>query len=340
MTLISSAVDTVTFNIGTGVVSLDATSGAPLQFTDDRAPERTYLLDSTVPWHSVEHAWGSGHVIGEGWASRWNTPHDITVGEQTLSTTHRLGDRIELAVTRRGGETFYETYRFRNVSSETVALTSLGIQTPFADLYQDADDALRRRVHAHIFTGGSWAWALAQPMSGSGRMLGLVVREGQLNGYSVESRNANLYSNARGHLVMQVTDAARNPEAFGGQPVIELAPNEEYTLSWELDWYDTVDAFLDATSAPAQFSSYAAATSDAIEVSTRLPVTAEAGVSVVPVSGGYLLTAADRGSYGITIGDDARTEVHFYADVERTVRTRAEYVLRHQSTGERPGTLA
>lgn len=35
-------------------------------------------------------------------------------------------------------------------------------------------------VNAHVFTGGAWAWVLAQPMSGAGRSLGLILRKGHL----------------------------------------------------------------------------------------------------------------------------------------------------------------
>ncbi|WP_210505972.1 hypothetical protein [Naasia sp. SYSU D00057] len=340
MTLVSPRSTLLTFPLGSGSVSIDQDTGSPVQFTDDRAPERTFLLDESVPWHSVEHSWGSGHLIGDGWAARWNAPSELVVDEHGLRATHRLSERIEVTVERHGGDVFREVYRFRNISREPVRLTSIGIQTPFADLYQNAEDALSRRVHAHLFTGGTWAWALAQPMAGDGRLLGLIVREGAVHGYSVETRNANSISNARGHIVLQVTDAARNAGAFGGQPVLELAPDGDYTLAWELSWYDDVDEFLAATSAPARFSAYAVPLGEHIDVLTAQAVAAEKEVTIAPIAGGVRLTAHTPGSYRVSIGADARTEVLFHADLETTVTARSSYVLAHQRTTERQGLLA
>ncbi|MGW1749294.1 hypothetical protein ACWCRD_27530 [Streptomyces sp. NPDC002092] len=44
------------------------------------------------------------------------------------------------------------------------------------------------------------------------------MREGAVRAYSAESRNQYSQSKVRGHLVLLVTDQARNPEAFGGRP--------------------------------------------------------------------------------------------------------------------------
>lgn len=268
---------TVELRLGTGRVVIDAEGGHPLQFVDDTAPERTYLLDGTTPWHSLEHAWGTGHVVADSFTARWNAPHSRELGTASVTASHRLGEQMVLDVERAGGDTFPETYRFRNVSQATLRLTGLGIQTPFADLYPGALASLTGCVHAHVFTGGEWSWAAAQPMDGGGRVLGLRLEEGALWSYAVESRNAGTFSNARGHLVLQATDHARAPHSFGGQPVLTLAPGEEHVLSWELAWYEGMDAFLAATRAPAEFSAFSVAVGETITVRSPHPVEAGTG---------------------------------------------------------------
>ncbi|KQP67987.1 hypothetical protein ASF40_19525 [Microbacterium sp. Leaf288] len=331
--------ETTTLRLGNGSVTIDAALGAPIQFTAPDAPNRTFLLDATIPWHSVEHAWGTGYVISDTFAGRWSTPASIKTTPDSVMTQYRVGDHLAVEIERHGGDVLRETYRFRNTGDQPMRITSLGIQTPFADLYPGALDALSRRVHAHIFTGGAWSWVAAQPMDGTGRILGLTVREGALWGYSVETRNTTTISNARGHLVLHVTDNARNPNAFGGQPVIELAPGADYLLSWDLAWYENMSALEAGTRAPAQFSSFSATVGDVITVHTDRTVRAEHGVEVRPTQEGASLTSRKAGNYWVQIGDDARTEVLFHEGVEATVRKRSAYVLDHQLSNERPGLL-
>ncbi|HMR48868.1 MAG TPA: hypothetical protein PKE40_06290 [Arachnia sp.] len=333
-------VATTTLRLGTGRVVVDATRGVPLQFVDDADPGRRYLLTSEIPWHSVEHSWGTGYVIGDGVSGRWNAPEVVEIDDDRVVTRHVVGGGLTLDVVRRGGDVLHEIYRFRNITDRVLRIASLGVQTPFADLYAGSVDALTRRVHAHVFTGGSWAWAAAQPMNGVGRVLGLRLVEGQLWGYSVETRNANTISNARGHIVLNVTDHARNPDAFGGQPVLDLAPGEEYVLAWEVAWYDDIAALAAAARPPAEFSDFSATVGAPIRIVTALPVRVAEGVRVTATSDGVAVTAETPGVYGVRIGDDARTEVLFHDTVREAVRKRGAYVLAHQRSIERPGLLA
>lgn len=332
--------EVATLPFGSGLVVLDKVTGTPVQFTDTAAPDRTYLLDDEIAWHSLEHAWGTGYVIADGFAGRWNAPNSITWEGARITTQHQIGQHLQLDVERRSGETFEEAYRFKNVGDVPVRITSLGIQTPFADLYPGARDALTRRVHAHIFTGGSWAWSAAQPMNGAGRVLGLHLTKGQLWGYSVETRNAGTISNARGHLVLNVTDHARTPDAFGGQPVLEIAPGEEYVLSWELSWHDDITAFLASTPSPGQLSAFSAEIGAAIAIRTTQSVTAAAGISITTTADGVQVTAETPGMYWIRIGKSSRTEVLFHDSVHDAVRKRSNYVLAYQRSTERQGELA
>jgi hypothetical protein len=77
------------------------------------------------------------------------------------------GIRVEVRRSVRGG-LLHERYSVLNIGEEPLMISGPGIQTPFADLYDGAERSLDRAVHAHVFTGGTWAWVLAQPMSGDG----------------------------------------------------------------------------------------------------------------------------------------------------------------------------
>ncbi len=325
---------------GGGHAVLDEATGAPLQFVDETQPSRTFLLDPALAWHTDDHLWGSGHVTTAHAASRWVTPASQVLGANSQVLTFALAGGLRLTVTRRGGTELTERYEWRNTSEQPVTVTGLGLQVPFADYYPSAAEALEHCVHAHVFPGGTWSWVLAQPMSGEGRCLGLVVREGSVAGYSIESRNPMTQSNIRGHLVLQVTDRAHNPAAFGGQPELVLAPGDSYTLAWTLNWYDDVDAFLADTAPPASFSATSVPVGSAIRIGTGSEVSCAAdAVTIRPTEGGVEVSASRPGSYQLQLGG-ARTEVFFHHPVRQYVEARAAYIRTHQRSAERPGTLA
>ncbi|WP_198547401.1 hypothetical protein [Streptomyces jeddahensis] len=329
---------------GSGHAVLDPATGAPVQFVDEQDRARRFLLDTDVTvWHSVEHQWGSGHLVTDRGGARWHTPAELRVaadGVMEAVHTPLPGVRVEV---RRSvqGDLLRERYTVVNSAQEPLTITGLGVQTPFADLYDTAETSLDQAVHAHLFTGGTWAWALAQPMSGDGRCLGLIVREGAVRAYSVESRNLRSNSHVRGHLVLLVTDQARNPQAFGGQPVLRLGPGESATVAWELGWYASVEDFTTATTPPAVFSSYAAEVGEPIVVEASSVSSPDSGVKVErEADGRYRVQASRHGSYPLDIGDGARTEVLFHLPLQEMVRRRVAYITQYQRARERPGLLA
>ncbi|NUP15177.1 MAG: hypothetical protein HOZ81_03550 [Streptomyces sp.] len=328
---------------GVGHVVLDPVTGAPTQFLDDLAPVRRFLLDqATAPWHSVEHQWGSGHLVTDRGAARWLAPAELRAVGDTVEAVHAPvpGTRVEV---RRSvdGAVLRESYTVVNSADEPLAVTGFGIQTPFADWYRDAQTSLEQAVHAHVFTGGTWAWVVAQPMSGEGSCLGLIVREGAVRGYSVESRNQASLSDVRGHLVLQITDHARNPDAFSGQPVLRLAPGESTSVAWEVGWYESVDAFTAATRPPAVFSAYAAETGTPIVVEATSVSSPDPEVTVErETEGRYRVASSAHGTRTLEIGDGARTEILFHLPLEEVVRRRVAYITRHQRATGRPGLLA
>ncbi|PJM76678.1 hypothetical protein [Bifidobacterium felsineum] len=331
--------------LGNGRVLLDQATGAPVAFVNDDNPQRHYLLDDSVSWHTSDQYWGSGYAITSLGGAQWNKPHQYEVsGGEEHQIFAIIGTGLALDVTRIGGERLVERYEWRNVTNQTVVITGLGIQTPFNDRYPGASKSLHECVNTHIFAGGDWSWVLAKPMNGQGNCLGLVVREGAINAYSIQSRNQVTYSDIRGHIVLQVTDRAINPDSFGGQPSIVLEPGESYVLSWELGWYADEQSFLNDTDAPAAFSSMSATIGQPVTVTTDRTVEAiSAGLIVQKTPTGATLTADHAGTYQLALVDgDARahTEVLFHKSLRDTVNDRARYILKHQVASEREGALA
>ncbi|MGW0786559.1 hypothetical protein [Streptomyces sp. NPDC002913] len=329
-------------DFGGGHAVLDPGTGAPVAFTDDSAPDRAFLLDAaTTDWHTDEHQWGSGHLVSDRGPARWHRPESLSIRPGLVEAAHVPVPGLRLLVRRvvTGGR-LVESYELSNEGTGPATVTALGIQTPFGDLYDGAARSLDRAVHAHVFTAGTWAWVLARPMSGTGRSLGLIVRRGGLRSYAVESRNKNSLSDARGHLVLQVTDHARNPGAFGGQPPLVLDAGSSVTVEWEIGWYDSADAFLAATRPPAAFSAYAAEVGRHIVVEGAEVTADDPGAQVTREGAGrYRVTAGRHDTYTLTIGKTARTEVLFHLPLQEMVRRRARYIMRHQVARERTGLL-
>ncbi len=193
-------------------------------------------------FHEAARRWGKGFLISDRGSRRFDTPSVVTETDAGVDTVYRLGD-LELSVTRRVAAAWTETYTLRAVGGRSVSIGSFAVSTPWRDVYFSAADSLRRGVHAHVWAGGADSWVWAVPMDGSTPGLGLVVTEGELWAYSVESRNTETSSNVRGHLYLHVTDASRAPHTLGGQPELVLEPGEEYRLSWRLAWYEDLDRF-------------------------------------------------------------------------------------------------
>ncbi|MEE1765113.1 hypothetical protein [Streptomyces sp. SP18BB07] len=321
------------FEFGGGRVVL-GTDASPVSFQHTSDPDRLYLLDEvTDTWHGPDHSWGTGFAITSRGSGRWQTPREIEWRADGATARHRPVSGLELEVQRQvAGDRYTETYTWTNTGDEPLQITGLGVNVPVRDVYDGAAGALARSCHAHVFTGGAWSWVLAEPMAGTPPLLGAIVRTGALWAYSVESRNSVTWSDIRGHLVVHPTDHARSPEAFGGQPVLDLAPGEEYVLAWELGWYGDREAFLAATDAPAELPSLTAPVGTALEM--RL-----AEGTVLASGPGDALTSSRHGVQHIDVERDgrrSRTAVAFLAPVRELVEARVARILREHRPHERP----
>ena len=285
-----------------GFVSLHA-DGTPARFHHPSLPDQPFLLqEGRDRWHTAEHRWGSGFAITSRGSGRWRG-------------SGLVAGALRVDIDRVAADDLRETYRWSNTGPEAVTVTTLGIVLPLRDLYDSAAEALTTACHAHVWTGGSWAWVMAQPMSGEGPVLGLIVRTGALWAYSIESRNQHTSSNIRGHVVVHPTDHGRNPSAFGGQPVITLPPGQSYELSWDVRFYDSPSAFLAATTPPMTIDRFAAEQDTPITVDGR------------PRTG--------RGVTHLEAGG-ARTAILFHRPRRELVERRIRFLLDHQRASERP----
>ena len=309
--------------LGAGQVSV-AGDGAPLEFRHPELPAHRFLLQETSDaWHSEEHRWGTGFVITDQGSGRWQVPeHTLWRDDQALASYSSIPE-IDFAVQRTFATTLTETYSWRNVSQQAVVILSLGVSTPWRDLYMSAVDALTAAVNAHVFCGGAQSWVLAEPMSGDRPLLGLIVEEGALAAYSIESRNLRSISNVRGHILLHPTDHGRNPDAFGGQPRLPLQPGEEYRLTWRIGWYPDRDSFLTATDPPARLDRYAAQTGQSITITGR-----DGSRSAV--------TRDVAGVHDLKIGD-MRTAVLFHPPLADLIIARVRFILDHQLARHREG---
>ncbi|WP_119926886.1 hypothetical protein [Bailinhaonella thermotolerans] len=326
----------ISLRVGDGRLVLGAADGAPTRFEHPDAPGHPFILDeATEDWHTAEHRWGSGFLAGPAGAGRWNHPVSLSVTPESVTAVHEVLPGLRLEAERRGGDVLTETYTLVNETAADVRIDAMGVQVPIRDIYPGSAESLRSACHAHVFTGGAWSWLLARPMSGRPPMLGLILREGELWAYSVESRNPGSGSNVRGHLVLQPTDHARNPAAFGGQPRITVPAGGTHRLSWEIGWYDEVPAFLAATRAPARLPRLAAELGEGLLVEGDAGVAAE-DADAVPAEGGVELRGRRHGVVHVDIGKRSRTAVLFHLPARELVERRVAYILRHQRPLERP----
>lgn len=143
---------------------------------------------------------------------------------------------LEVNVERRFTEqdTLAETYIFRNNTEFDIYTmgTKLSVSVPLPDFYTEAAFCMKQCCHAHVWCGGSSSYIMALRMGGEAPHLGIILREGGLQGYSLD-RNKKIEENissSRGIFRL-------HPENF------HLKPGEVYQLTWEIFWFDSREEF-------------------------------------------------------------------------------------------------
>lgn len=176
-------------------------------------------------WFRPDSGWGLGYFTINGKESyRWTKP--LTM--DSSKTVYREGD-VEITVKRAlKGDDLVESFEFRNVGSEKLSLSDIGIFTPFNDNYPDALTCMESRCHAHIWEGADGAYVNLLRMGAQGPHLGLVVTEGAISGYDVFERGREQSSHSRGVFALRL-------------PPVSLVAGESYSLTWSLFPHDGDD---------------------------------------------------------------------------------------------------
>jgi hypothetical protein len=342
--------------LGPGQVVVDD-QGRPAGFLHGRLPGLGFLLGEGDSWHTADRAWGAGLAVTDRGAAQWAVPDDSTVTDAAATQRFHLLDSLALHVERRAGDRLRETYRWANTGHIPLQITSLAVSTPWRDVYAADGVAHETAVHAHVSASGAQAWALAKPMHGQGPLLGLTVREGAVRAYSVEARNQFTGSNARGHLLLHVTDHARHPDAFGGQPALTLAPGASYRLVWELAWFEDEEAFLAVAEPTVGVPELAAVVGAALRIEhpatmrvrispSGSPLTgaepgrADRGLTVERTPDGSAVTGRAQAvvelDVGADDGDAVRVGLLFHRPLAELVRRRVAVLLDHHRPRQRP----
>lgn len=156
---------------------------------------------------------------------------DEDVCSETVYETRCLRCTVKRSFTQTGN--LREEYVFKNISASDVFTKTgeIGIYLPFSDNYCEALKSQRENCNVHIWCGENMTWINALRQGLSGENLGLVLVEGSVDKYSVVNKEerGNGYSE-RGVFIL-------HPEA------IQLLPNEEYTVVWEVFTHSGTEEF-------------------------------------------------------------------------------------------------
>ncbi|WP_152362692.1 hypothetical protein [Microlunatus speluncae] len=337
------------YDLGAGAV-LVAPDGSILQVLHPRTG-RTVLLDESDPqdrrFHDESRRWGKGFCVIDTGATpiglRWDQPDRVDSVERGWVQRQAWPDEgLALRIDRRFGDHWTETYTLSNTGAAPLRIGSVGVSTPWRDVYHSSADSLAGAVHAHVWPGGADAYAWAEPMDGGGPGLGLVLTAGELWAYSVESRDIVTSSNVRGHLYLHPTDVLRSPDAFGGQPKITIEPGAELTWSWRLGWYDDLAALhadrdpilvTDQLLAETGESIMITSGPDSVPLTPVGPARLDAG-SVTSEVPGEVELRAERD------GRTARVNLFFHRPLRQIVEQRIAFIAARQLARERPGAGA
>jgi hypothetical protein len=332
--------DAIRFPVADGVVWCDPSDGSVVRIEHPAHPHMTFLYDESVDeFHISAHRWGKGFVSCDRGAARWDAPTRLTIDDAGVAAEYALPIGLELSVTRAFGPQWTESYAVRNTGDDAVRIGGFAVSTPFRDRYVDAEASLSGCCHAHVFAGGAGSYVWAVGMDGTAPGLGLVLTDGELWGYSVESRSMSTNSHVRGHLYLHGTDADRAPDAMGGQPRYDLAPGESLRIGWQIGWYATESEVQAASRLPVEVPDVCAR--DAIRL---VPRTTDVRIEpATGLTGTTELRAQRPGEYVVDVvrgAERSRIGLFFHPPIRDLVEARVRYILRHQRATHRPGSAA
>jgi|GEM_PF-1172528 len=318
-----------------------AEDGALVRLASTSAPGISPLMgEGEKSWHHPPRFWGKGFVISNRGSARWHRPETARDPAHLVFPLDRIGLRLEVRrrCTTSGLE---EHYHLTNVGGDTAEIGSVALSIPFRDVYPSASECHQSAFHAHLWTGGANSWVWAARMNGDGTGWGLDLLEGELWSYSVENREHWRSSNVRGHLYLHLTDHARNPGAFGGQPLYRLAAGESLEWRWRLAWHASFDAFA-AGRSDRDFSPRCLAA----ELGESIPIRIPEGARCRIADGHATITRETPGECrikGTRPGIEWLERVHgarrsraallFHRRAREIVSRRVSFILEHQQAG-------
>ena len=173
-----------------------------------------------------------GYHFGIG--KQWSSPKESSLKNNLYKAKYNLNIKgfwsAEIEVTRAFDTegNLIEKYQFTNKDKEPISFLEglLGINAPFNDRYAKANIALYQRCNTHIWCGKNTSYVYSLRMGGDAPHLGLVLTEGSLSSYSVDS----CYTANRGLFIL-------NPE------VKTLYNKESQVISWKIFPHNGVDDF-------------------------------------------------------------------------------------------------
>ncbi len=151
------------------------------------------------------------------------TVSDIVASDTEVKAVYHT-QKLDVEVTRSLDDgVVSEKYVFVNNTDSDVFIRrgEVGIITPFADQYENADLCMANRCNTHIWCGGNTSYICAVKMGKSDCCVGLVLKSGSLDSYSTGGWEEKNTSNNRCGFVL-------HPVPF------DLRPGESYTLEWEV----------------------------------------------------------------------------------------------------------
>ncbi len=164
------------------------------------------------PWIPAWKKWGLGFVTIRDRKYRWEKGDRVGGGSRSVEYKYRLANRgtgeedgefhaLTLSVLRRlEGETLEEEFIFYNSGERYMLLDEIGIYSTFYDAYPVVSgDALSRRAHMHIWTGGGVSYVKCIRMSAEKPHLAMLTVAGEVQEYQVEEKHS---SNQRGVIAL------------------------------------------------------------------------------------------------------------------------------------------
>jgi hypothetical protein len=222
-------------------VEMDASTGAIVGI---RHPDDPYGMNWIIDPREAgqigrSHCWGLGYAgMGGGifWGrSHWDAPRRFEIEGNRCRITYEVSG-LSIEVERvLHADHLAERYTFALTTEREHTMGgdgdgAFGIFTPWNDNYPDSATCVRARCNAHLWMGGADAWVCGLRMGGEAPHLGLLLDEGELDGYSIADRDNCRSSNHRGVIIV-------HPARF------LMRPGMSRSIGWRLFWHQGRDDF-------------------------------------------------------------------------------------------------